>query len=62
MPILADTVDLVIGVDPHKHTHTAAIVVAANGNSSRLSPCLLIPTGSPNCWLPPIRTTDRAAG
>lgn len=31
MPILADTVDLVIGVDPHKHTHTAAIIVAANG-------------------------------
>lgn len=28
MTILADTVDVVIGVDPHKHTHTAAVVAA----------------------------------
>ena len=31
MTILADTVDLVIGVDPHKHTHTAAVVAADTG-------------------------------
>jgi transposase len=31
MTILADTFDLVIGVDPHKHTHTAAIVAADTG-------------------------------
>ena len=31
MPMLADTVELVIGVDTHKHTHTAAVVVAATG-------------------------------
>jgi len=31
MNALADTVDTVIGVDPHKHTHTAAIVEAATG-------------------------------
>src|SRR4051794_36029716 len=31
MPTLADTVDVVIGVDPHKHTHTAAIVGADTG-------------------------------
>lgn len=31
MTMLADQVDLVIGVDTHKHTHTAAVVVAATG-------------------------------
>jgi transposase len=31
MPILADLVQVVIGVDTHKHTHTAAVVAAATG-------------------------------
>ena len=31
MTMLAETVDVVIGVDTHKHTHTAAVVVAATG-------------------------------
>jgi transposase len=31
MAMLADTVDVVIGVDTHKHTHTAAVVTAATG-------------------------------
>ena len=31
MAMLADSVELVIGVDTHKHTHTAAVVVAATG-------------------------------
>lgn len=31
MTILADSVDIVIGVDPHKHTHTAAVVAADTG-------------------------------
>ncbi len=31
MTSLADQVDLVIGVDTHKHTHTAALVQAASG-------------------------------
>jgi transposase len=31
MAMLADTVELVIGVDTHKHTHTAAVAVAATG-------------------------------
>jgi transposase len=31
MHMLADTVELVIGVDTHKQTHTAAVVVAASG-------------------------------
>jgi hypothetical protein len=31
MAMLADTVELVIGVDTHKHTHTAAVVAATTG-------------------------------
>ena len=31
MPMLADVVDVVIGVDTHKDTHTAAVVMAATG-------------------------------
>jgi len=31
MHMLADTVELVIGVDTHKHTHTAAVVQAVSG-------------------------------
>ena len=31
MPSLADLVDVVIGVDTHKHTHTAAVVDASTG-------------------------------
>lgn len=31
MSILAESVDVVIGVDPHKHTHTAAVIAADTG-------------------------------
>jgi transposase len=31
MAMLADLVELVIGVDTHKETHTAAVVAAATG-------------------------------
>ena len=31
MAMLADTVELVIGVDTHKQTHTAAVVTATTG-------------------------------
>lgn len=31
MSSLADEYDIVIGVDTHKHTHTAAIVIATSG-------------------------------
>jgi transposase len=31
MPMLADEVDVVIGVDTHKHTHSAAVVMAGTG-------------------------------
>ena len=39
MKALADTVDIVIGIDPHKHTHTAAIVAAVTGK--KLASCTL---------------------
>jgi hypothetical protein len=31
MHMLAEVVELVIGVDTHKHTHTAAVVAATTG-------------------------------
>ena len=31
MPILAELVRVVIGVDTHKHSHTAAVVATATG-------------------------------
>jgi transposase len=31
MHMLAELVEVVIGVDTHKHTHTAAVVTAATG-------------------------------
>jgi hypothetical protein len=33
MTMLAEVVDVVIGVDTHKHTHTAAVITAATGAS-----------------------------
>ena len=33
MHMLADSVELVIGVDTHKETHTAAVVAAATGQT-----------------------------
>jgi len=39
MAILAELVDLVIGVDTHKHTHTAAVVVATTGATSTRQRC-----------------------
>jgi hypothetical protein len=33
MAMLADSVEVVIGVDTHKHTHTAAVLAAAIGQT-----------------------------
>ena len=35
MTMLAELVEIVIGVDTHKHTHTAAVVTAATGARSK---------------------------
>ena len=37
MTMLADQVDVVIGVDTHKHTNTAAVVRASTGDRTALS-------------------------
>jgi transposase len=55
MHMLADLVELVIGVDTHKHTHTAAVVVAATG--------AMIHQGRPRGPEPqPARPAPRSAG
>jgi hypothetical protein len=33
--MLADQVDVVIGIDTHKHTHTASVVTAVTARRSR---------------------------
>ena len=37
MTMLADRVDAVIGVDTHKHTHTAAVVTPTGGVTAHLT-------------------------
>ena len=37
MPTLTERVDFVLGVDTHKHTHTAAVVTPAGGLVVHLS-------------------------
>jgi transposase len=45
MHMLADTVELVIGVDTHKHTHTAAVLGAATGQTQAVLTVPAIPDG-----------------
>ena len=33
MAMLADSAEVVIGIDTHKHTHTVAVVAAATGQA-----------------------------
>ena len=52
MNMLSETVDVVIGVDTHKHTHTAAVVRAATGaeiehRTQPTSPLMATPIWSP---------------
>jgi hypothetical protein len=60
MRMLADLVELVVGVDPHKHTHTAAVVAAATGAmvDQATVPATRPATGS--CWRWP--TSSLASG
>ena len=62
MTILADTVDLVIGVDPHKRTHTAAVVAVATGRHRGTVTACAAPKGSPNSSSSPPVTMGAAAG
>jgi transposase len=45
MAMLADSVEVVIGVDTHKHTHTAAVVAAATGHTQAVLTVPAIPAG-----------------
>jgi transposase len=45
MAMLADTVEVVIGVDTHKHTHTAAVVAAATGQTLATTTMAATPAG-----------------
>jgi transposase len=45
MAMLADPVEVVIGVDTHKHTHTAAVVAAATGQTAATLTVAATPAG-----------------
>jgi hypothetical protein len=53
MAMLADAVEVVIGVDTHKHTHTAAVVAPATGQSLASLTVAATPAGSQRCWSSP---------
>ena len=58
MHMLADTVELVIGVDTHKDTHTAAVVAAATGAVIQQATVPATPAG----YRQLLRLTDRHHG
>ena len=58
MHMLADLVELVIGVDTHKQTHTAAVVAAATG---AMIEQLTVPT-TPAGYQQLLRLADRHGG
>ena len=60
MHMLADTVELVIGVDTHKQTHTAAVVTATTGAVIAQATAAATPAGYRSCW--PWPTSSRASG
>jgi transposase len=45
MAMLADSVEVVIGVDTHKQTHTAAVVAAATGQTMATLTVAATPAG-----------------
>ena len=49
MAMLADAVEVVIGVDTHKHTHTAAVVAVATGAVVSQPPCRPPPLATNSC-------------
>ena len=62
MPILADLVQVVIGVDTHKHTHTAAVLTAATGQILATHTVPTTPAGYERCAPWPTSTPDRGYG
>ena len=50
MAMLADLVELVIGVDTHKQTHTAAVVVATTGAVIAQATAAATRPATASCW------------
>ena len=49
MHMLAEVVEVVIGVDTHKHSHTAAVVATATGAVIEQRPCRLPRPATSSC-------------
>ena len=62
MDMLADSVEVVIGVDTHKQTHTAAVVAAATGQALANLTVPATPTATGSSWSWPISTTASGCG
>jgi hypothetical protein len=62
MAMLADSVEVVIGVDTHKQTHTAAVVAAATGQALANLTVPAAPTATGSCWSWPISTMAGGSG
>jgi hypothetical protein len=62
MAMLADSVEVVIGVDTHKHTHTAAVLAAATGQTLASLTVATTPMATSNSWSSPTSTTASGCG
>jgi hypothetical protein len=56
MAMLADSVEVVIGVDTHKHTHTAAVLAAVTGQTQAVLTVPPSPTATGSCSSWPANT------
>ena len=62
MAMLADSVEVVIGVDTHKHTHTAAVLAAATGQTLASLTVATTPDGYQELSSSPTSTTASGCG
>ena len=62
MAMLADSAEVVIGVDTHKHTHTAAVVTAATGAVITQVTVPATPAATSSCWSWPTSTMVSGCG
>ena len=62
MAMLADTVELVIGVDTHKQTHTAAVVTATTGAVLAQATVAATRPATASCWHWPTSSQASASG
>jgi hypothetical protein len=62
MAMLAELVELVLGVDTHKHTHTAAVVTATTGRCSLRQRWRPPRPATASCWHWPTSSRASACG